>query len=256
MGTTKETTSNITTTTASSLSQVQMKMATLPENCELRFNDYEKKISQWPILQCQNIYILPGVPQFFKQKINSIVTFLSSSSSNNDTTTNDNKKNIIQSSSSSYCCFKVLLTVEEHIIVSPLNKVVKRHPNVTFGSYPFFNNTDEEWKPIVTLESNIESNNVTTTTTAFSSSSSLKDDNNNNDDGSISIISNSTIATSSLLMNDKNNNNITPKNQLIKQQFTKEEMELNLKLALSDFLMELPDGSVLRVENDDNLIIT
>merc|ERR1711862_456590 len=253
MGTTKETTSNITTTTASSLSQVQMKMATLPENCELRFNDYEKKISQWPILQCQNIYILPGVPQFFKQKINSIVTFLSSSSSNNDTT-NDNKKNITQSSSS-YCCFKVLLTVEEHIIVSPLNKVVKRHPNVTFGSYPFFNNTDEEWKTIVTLESNIESNNVITT--AFSSSSSLKDDDNdNNDDGSISIISNSTIATSSLLMNGKNNNNITTKNQLIKQQFTKEEMELNLKLALSDFLMELPDGSVLRVENDDNLIIT
>merc|ERR1711862_2214 len=106
MGTTKETTSNITTTTWASLSQLQMKMATLPENCELRFNDYEKKISQWPILQCQNIYILPGVPQFFKQKINSIVTFLSSSSSSSSSN-DDNKKNI---QSSSYCCFKVLLT--------------------------------------------------------------------------------------------------------------------------------------------------
>merc|ERR1711983_536862 len=61
-------------TTNTTLSQVQMKMATLPENCELRFAG-----EKWPILQCQNIFILPGVPQFFEQKITSIASFFSTS---------------------------------------------------------------------------------------------------------------------------------------------------------------------------------
>lgn len=194
---------NTTTTTTATLSEAQLKMATLPENCELRFVGENQN---WPILQCQNIYILPGVPQFFKQKISSIASFLSKtcSAGNSNATTSATTANA-----------KVLLTIEEHFIVTPLNQVVERHPNVSFGSYPFY--ADEEWKTIVTMESNAES------------ILSKEED----DDSS----------SSSSLMKDT-------------IEFTKDEMEMHLKLALADFLMEIPDGSVLRVENDDNLIIT
>jgi len=203
------------TTTTETLSEAQMKMATLPENCELRFVGENQN---WPILQCQNIYILPGVPQFFKQKISSIASFLSKTcsvgGSPNATTitgTTANANNM--ENKPCFCCYKVLLTIEEHHIVTPLNQVVKRHPNVNFGSYPFY--ADEDWKTIVTLESNSES------------MLSKEDD----------------ASSSSSLMEDTT-------------KFTRDEMEMHLKLALNDFLMEIPDGSVLRVENDDNLIIT
>lgn len=46
-------------------------MALLPDLARLRVAPNGPKV--WPILQCENVFILPGVPQFFEKKIDTIV---------------------------------------------------------------------------------------------------------------------------------------------------------------------------------------
>ncbi len=50
----------------SPLSTAQDKMTLLPEAVKLRSapNDNDS----WPIYQCENVFILPGVPELFQQK--------------------------------------------------------------------------------------------------------------------------------------------------------------------------------------------
>lgn len=45
-------------------------MAMLPELAKLRVAPVDH--SNWPILQCENVFILPGVPQFFQSKMQDI----------------------------------------------------------------------------------------------------------------------------------------------------------------------------------------
>merc|ERR1712194_60384 len=106
----------------------QLKMATLPQLSQLR---YLAGKDEWPILQCRNIYVLPGVPQFFTSKIELVAAHLSSE---------------IQKSE----VYKVVLCVDETSIVEVLNTVVSQHPFVSFGSYPFFGHPD--CKTVVTME--------------------------------------------------------------------------------------------------------
>ena len=59
------------------LTEGQKKMALLPDLARLRLapaQGEDKKAKIWPILQCENVFILPGVPQFFEQKMDTIVT--------------------------------------------------------------------------------------------------------------------------------------------------------------------------------------
>ena len=111
------------------LTQAQVKMATLPSNAKLRYISPDK--DDWPTLQCNNVFILPGVPQFFAKKIESLAVYLSSQ---------------LERSAS----YKVVLSVDENSIVPVLNAVVDRHPDVSFGSYPFVGQPD--FKTVVTLE--------------------------------------------------------------------------------------------------------
>lgn len=46
-------------------------MALLPDSVRLRVAPDGPKV--WPIVQCENVFILPGVPQFFEQKMDTIV---------------------------------------------------------------------------------------------------------------------------------------------------------------------------------------
>ena len=111
------------------LTQAQMKMATLPSNAKLRYLSPDK--DDWPTLQCHNIFILPGVPQFFAKKMDSLAVYLSSQLERSIT-------------------YKVVLSVDENSIVPVLNAVVDRHPDVCFGSYPFVGQPD--FKTVLTLE--------------------------------------------------------------------------------------------------------
>lgn len=111
------------------LTQAQIKMATLPSNAKLRYLSADS--DDWPTLQCHNIFILPGVPQFFAKKMESLAVYLSSQLERSMT-------------------YKVVLSVDEPSIVPLLNRVVENHPDVCFGSYPFVGQPD--FKTVVTLE--------------------------------------------------------------------------------------------------------
>jgi len=110
------------------LSDAQLKMAMLPELAKLRVPEDDK--DAWPILQCENVFILPGVPQFFEAKMNVI-------------TKNFLKSRFIASR-------KIVLKSEESSIVDQLDAAVKSFPNISFGSYPFFDNPN--FKTVITLE--------------------------------------------------------------------------------------------------------
>eukprot|EP00546_Thalassionema_frauenfeldii_P011574 CAMPEP_0178925948 /NCGR_PEP_ID=MMETSP0786-20121207/18225_1 /TAXON_ID=186022 /ORGANISM="Thalassionema frauenfeldii, Strain CCMP 1798" /LENGTH=636 /DNA_ID=CAMNT_0020600945 /DNA_START=121 /DNA_END=2031 /DNA_ORIENTATION=+ len=112
------------------LTQAQIKMSTLPSNAKLKYISEDK--TDWPTLQCRNIFILPGVPQYFAKKINDLAKYLSTHLERSAT-------------------YKVVLSVDEASIVPILNDAVDAHPNVSFGSYPFVGRPD--FQTVLTLES-------------------------------------------------------------------------------------------------------
>ena len=115
--------------TEDELNEAQIKMATLPSVSKLRYlssNEHD-----WPVLQCKNIFILPGVPEFFAAKIQNVAVYLSCQ---------------LERSTG----YKVVLSADENSLVSYLNQVVERHPQVSFGSYPFVNQPDH--KTVITVE--------------------------------------------------------------------------------------------------------
>ena len=75
---------------ADELQESQRKMALLPDRARLRFppctadgkgvgaessnqnDDENDDVNAWPILQCENVFVLPGVPQFFEEKLDVI----------------------------------------------------------------------------------------------------------------------------------------------------------------------------------------
>ncbi len=117
------------------LTPAQVKMATLPSNAKLRY--LSGNGDDWPVLQCRNIFILPGVPEFFAKKIENVAAYLSSQLERS-------------------AAYKIVLQVDEASIVDILNEAVQNHPNVTFGSYPFVSHP--EYKTVVTLEGSLIQN--------------------------------------------------------------------------------------------------
>ena len=111
------------------LTEAQKKMATLPEGAQLRY--VGKKPSDWPILQCEDIFVLPGVPAIFETKITALSEYLSS----------ELERGLE---------YKVILRLDEAAIVPTLNDAVDTHPYVSFGSYPFLGHPD--MKTVLTLE--------------------------------------------------------------------------------------------------------
>ena len=116
--------------------------------------------------------------------------------------------------------FKVVLSIDENSIVPILNNVVNNHPNVSFGSYPFVNHP--EFKTVVTLEGRrVEGGSIQNSSRYLSVDygDSFDDDDNDFD----------------------------PK------EFQQKEIDLNVKVALADLVNGMPEGSVLRVDNNTDL---
>mmetsp|Transcript_53225 Transcript_53225/g.62150 ORF Transcript_53225/g.62150 Transcript_53225/m.62150 type:complete len:787 (-) Transcript_53225:86-2446(-) len=205
------------------LSDAQIKMATLPRNSKLL---YLAGKDQWPIVRCRNIYVLPGVPQFFQQQVELIASHLAT----------DLEKVV--------SC-KLVLSVEETKIVNALNQVVRDHPHATLGSYPFVEHP--EFKTVVTIEAkegptfpgegrcsvikrrNSMLENLSTEDMAFPASPSEEGVTRGN-----SLNSSFDSCTQMGL-------------------FTREERDMHVKLAMDDLIRTLPEGSVLRLENNDGL---
>jgi FAD synthetase len=173
------------------LTEAQRKMATLPANCTLRYlSDNEQ---DWPVLQCRNIFVLPGVPEFFEKKIQNLASYLSTQLERSAT-------------------YKVVLSVDEASIVDALNTAVERHPHVTFGSYPFVSHP--EFKTVVTLEGRMVQNSGRDV--SFEESADGQE-----------------------------------KGQAL---FSKEQMDYHVQAALDELIGTLPEGSILRVDNNDGML--
>ena len=135
------------TFTKAMIDESMKRLAMLPEHSKLLFppppDDFSKKHSHsgadspetktktWPILQCDNIFVLPGIPQFFSAKMQLIVRhFLSGYQA-------------LQ-------LRKIVLDLDETQLVSALDALVTRFTRVKFGSYPFVDHP--EYKTLITLE--------------------------------------------------------------------------------------------------------
>jgi len=177
------------------LTSAQIKMATLPSNAKLRYLSTD----EWPVLQCRNVFILPGVPEFFAKKIENVATYLSSQL----------ERSIV---------YKIVLSVDEQSIVDILNDAVKNHPKVSMGSYPFVSHPD--FKTVVTLEADL----VDSSTHQFNITSG--------DEGAPGSRNSLFLGRDAVIL-------------------SKEVRDRNVRLALDDLISALPQGSILRVENDD-----
>jgi len=117
------------------LTPAEERMASLPENSKLR--RAVDKPNAWPVLQCGRVFVLPGVPVFFEEKLEMICENFF-----------DKEPDI--------SLRRVNLGVDEISIVEALNTVVKKYPEINFGSYPFFEE-DAKVRTTVTIEGQSES---------------------------------------------------------------------------------------------------
>ncbi|KAG8461354.1 hypothetical protein KFE25_010541 [Diacronema lutheri] len=117
------------------LSPEQEKMALLPRGVSLRIApaaaDGEPPSSKWPLVQAENVFVLPGVPAFFAAKLDVILAhFVGGGQARAHTRT-------------------LVLSVHEEEIVKQLNEAVRANPAVSFGSYPV---DEADYKTVVTIE--------------------------------------------------------------------------------------------------------
>eukprot|EP00532_Pseudo-nitzschia_australis_P018092 CAMPEP_0168311094 /NCGR_PEP_ID=MMETSP0142_2-20121227/67184_1 /TAXON_ID=44445 /ORGANISM="Pseudo-nitzschia australis, Strain 10249 10 AB" /LENGTH=694 /DNA_ID=CAMNT_0008263981 /DNA_START=1803 /DNA_END=3887 /DNA_ORIENTATION=+ len=195
-------------TTSKDLTSAQIKMATMPSNAKLRYLSTD----EWPVLQCRNIFVLPGIPEFFAKKIENVASYLSSQL----------ERSIV---------YKIVLSVDEQSIVDTLNNAVNNHPKVSMGSYPFVSHP--EFKTVVTLEADLVDSSIhqfkNITSKEMPSTSTL-------------------VFSTTARMGASRNSLFLGRDAII---LSKEARDRNVRLALDDLISELPKGSILRVENDD-----
>lgn len=106
-----------------------LRMADVPEGAEL----IETGEMRWPLLACENVYILPGVPELFTKKFTAIRE---------------------RFRALPFYARAVFTQEDEFDIATQLQEVASQHPQVTIGSYPNF--SSPEYKVKLTLESKNE----------------------------------------------------------------------------------------------------
>ncbi len=208
----------------------QLKMATLPSKSELKY--LTDNPDEWPVLKCDNIFILPGVPVYFEQKIQVLSKFLGEpapAEEEKEAAAGLDIDSISPSPSQQLArsdTYRIVLSSEEDSIVNALNATVAAHPHVTFGSYPIVDHP--EHKTIITLEGRFYNGGYTR------SSSRLLDQ---------ARISNTN--------SGKNDDNGADNSKALF--FTKQEMDEHLVNALEDLKSRLPDESILSIDQSDDL---
>ena len=108
------------------LNEARLKMAEVPEGAELVAGER----LMFPAVVAGNIYILPGVPEIFRQKFEALKERF------RDTP---------------YFLASVFVAIGEGTLADHLNALLAGHPDLLLGSYPEFSNP--EYKVKVTLES-------------------------------------------------------------------------------------------------------
>jgi molybdenum cofactor synthesis domain-containing protein len=111
---------------AGRLNEARLKMAEVPEGAELMAGDE----LVFPAVVVKNIYVLPGVPEIFRQKFEAL-------------------KERFRDQPFHLC--NVFVSMGEGTLADHLNALLKDYPDILLGSYPEFSNP--EYKVKVTLES-------------------------------------------------------------------------------------------------------
>lgn len=193
----------------------QLKMATLPSKAELKY--LTDNPDEWPVLKCDNIFILPGVPTFFEQKIQVLSKYLGESEEDKqaglDIDISPSPSQVARSDT-----YRIVLSSEEDVIVGALNETVAAHPHVSFGSYPIVDNP--EHKTIITLEGRFYNGGYTRSSSRLLDQARM----NSGDDSDNSALF-----------------------------FTKQEMDEHLANALEGLKSRLPDESIISIDQGDDL---
>jgi molybdenum cofactor synthesis domain-containing protein len=108
------------------LSEARLKMAEVPAGAELVSGEG----LAFPAVVARNVYVLPGVPEIFRQKFASIRE---------------------RFRDAPYLLCNVFVSLGEGILADHLNALLRAYPDLLLGSYPEFGNA--EYKVKVTLES-------------------------------------------------------------------------------------------------------
>jgi molybdopterin-biosynthesis enzyme MoeA-like protein len=108
------------------LNDARLRLAEVPEGAEL----VSDGALMFPAVSVRNIYILPGVPEIFRQKFDMLRE---------------------RFRESPFHLTSVFVSIGEGVLADHLNALVARHPELMLGSYPEFSNP--EYKVKVTLES-------------------------------------------------------------------------------------------------------
>ena len=108
------------------LTEARLKMAEVPEGAELVAGDRLR----FPAIVARNVYVLPGVPEIFRQKFDAL---------------KERFRGV------PYLLCSVFVSMGEATLADHLNALLARHPDLLLGSYPEFANA--EYKVKVTLES-------------------------------------------------------------------------------------------------------
>lgn len=97
-----------------SITEEALTMADIPVNSELMDQDGKN----WPILRVENCYVLPGVPQFFRQKFDRLVPYLPKVDR--------------------YYIAKIFVKSDESYFAAQLTDINNRYEKIILGSYPIF----------------------------------------------------------------------------------------------------------------------
>jgi hypothetical protein len=171
------------------------------------------------VLQVKNLFILPGVPEYFETKIVSLGAYLG-----------------CQLERRSFR--KVVLKVDETSIVPVLNQVVEHHPDVVIGSYPFVSHP--EFKTVITVEARLVP----------------LDDLVLLDDHSEHRYTTSNPPATMMMKNSTRSISAVYDRSLLDEkclQGTASAADAAVQMALDELIHSLPPGSVLRVEQSDDM---
>ena len=95
-----------------SLTEAHLRMALIPRGSEL----VSKSDAHWPATLVRNVFVLPGVPEIFRMKLESVRAYLTGARP--------------------FVSQAAFVNLEEVDLKERLDAVVTRHPDVEVGSYP------------------------------------------------------------------------------------------------------------------------
>jgi len=110
------------------LNEYHLKMASIPQGSQLiRASEGADK---WPLIVKNNVYVLPGVPEYCRRKFELVRSELKRAP---------------------FCVAKLFLDAPEPLLAKLLERTDAEHPQVDIGSYPIMGN--DKYQVVATLES-------------------------------------------------------------------------------------------------------